>query len=474
MLSERLTTDGVTRSGAAIKGEPSTADVRLMTSPVSRSLLGRLRSSADEGMTLVELMVALVVFGIASTGIAYGIMAATNTTRLDRDRVQASNLASREIEITRSEFTNTSVGATTLGASGTMVNPHPLPAGSAPDLDQFVVTRTVQWAPAGTGTSACDGGATVQYPSLVVDVKVTWAQMGNVQPVVSHTVLTPPKGSLNSNLGFAAIKVQRADGGPASGQVVKLTGPSTSTGTTADDGCAVFSLSSLGLYTASLSTTGYVDNFGIAAPSKTLNVQKGTLSQASFSYDKAATLTVVATAPAGYALPPTLPKQFQLYNTNIQPNFLKTVTAASATTVLSGLWPYSDGYALWPGSCTQSDPVRAGGARAASTVVAPGGSATVSLGFLPVAVHATNVNGDPLINATITVTPDNAAGCVSPETGPWTLGTTGADGSLLTSLPAGTWNVAIAGRTLLTPASTGSLTPGNPPVDVVTQINTLS
>jgi hypothetical protein len=308
----------------------------------------------------------------------------------------------------------------------------------------------------------------------VVDVKVTWPRMENVQPVVSHTVLTPPKGSLNSNLAFVGIKVLRADGTPASGQAVKLSGPSSATSSTADDGCAVFALSTFGTYTASLSTTGYVDNFGVTTPSKTLNVQKAKLTQASFSYDKAAAITARVTAPSGYALPTTLPTRFQMYNTGIQPTGFKTVTATGTTTTITGLWPYADGYALWPGSCTQSDPVRAGGARAANTVVTPGGSASASLDFLPVAVHATNVDGVPLAGAQITVTPSGSAGCVSPETGPWTVGTTAADGTLLTSLPAGSWDVAVAGRTLVAAANTGNLVPGGSPADVIAQITTTS
>ncbi len=428
----------------------------------------------DAGFGLVELMVALVVFGIAATGIAAAMITAIETTRMNRDRVQAANLASRELEITRSEFMNSTDGGASLAAASMVVNPHPLPTGTASALNQFTVTRNVQWIPAGTGTSSCDGGSTVTYPSLAVDVTVTWVQMENVRPIESHTVLTPPKGTLNSSLGFVGIKVLRSDGLPANGQAVTLTGPSTSSRFTAADGCAVFALSTPGTYTATLSTPGYVDNFGVSTPSKTVNVLAGQLTQASFSYDEAATLTVSADAPSGHALPATLPEAFQLYNSGIAPAGIKTVSSSLATTVVPDLWPFSDGYTLWPGTCTQSDPVRAGGSRAPNTVLGPGDSDSADLDFLPVTVNAVNNEGSPLALALITVVPSSSAGCTGVEASPWLIGVTGTDGTLSTSLPAGDWEVRVSGRSPDDAwPTTGSLVPGGATADVTVQISTL-
>lgn len=440
-----------------------------------RPRLDRARFGDDSGMTLIELMWALMIFAIAATGVAYGIMTATNTVRLNKDRVQAANLASREMEITRSEFMNSSTGATDLGATSLTVNPHPLPTGTSVDLTTYTVTRNVEWIPAGAGTSACDGGATVQYPSLLVTVTVTWPRMGSVKPVESRTVLTPPKNSLNSNLAFVGIKVLRADGTPAVGQAVSLSGPSSSTRYTAEDGCAVFSLSSFGTYTAGLSTSGYVDNFGATAPTKTIVASAGTLSQASFYYDKAATLTTTFQAPSGYVLPVNLPKAFTLYNTGITPSGTKAVTTSSATTTVTNLWPFSDGYAMWPGSCTQSDPVKAGGARAANTVIAPGDSGTSTMTFSAVKIRARNSAGTALANATIVVNPVSATGCLAPENSGWLIGTTDSSGILMTSLPAGSWTVSVNGKSPLSAwPVTGNLVPGGTVPTVTAQISTTS
>ena len=142
----------------------------------------------------------MVVLAIASTFIVAGLIATMQTTRSSRNRLQASSLASREMEILRNEFNSSTTTALALGAANQVTDPHPLPggtAGSALKIDgsPYTVVRNVEWLPAGTGKSACDGGAALTYPSLAVNVSVTWPRMGAVQPVVSNTVLTPPKNT---------------------------------------------------------------------------------------------------------------------------------------------------------------------------------------------------------------------------------------------------------------------------------------
>ncbi len=53
------------------------------------------------------------------------------TTRLDKNRVAAANLASRELEITRNEFNSSLTAPGALAAANFVLNPHPLPGQSA-------------------------------------------------------------------------------------------------------------------------------------------------------------------------------------------------------------------------------------------------------------------------------------------------------------------------------------------------------
>ena len=403
-------------------------------------------------MTLIELLFAMVIFAIVAAGTVAGLSGALTTTRSDRNRVAASDLAARELEIVRNTFTASAAGPATVAATTQVVNGNPLPGGTAGnplvvDNTPYTVTRNVEWLPAGSGQSPCDGGAGVTYPSLEVNVTVTWPQMSGVQPVQSTTILTPPKNTLNSGTGFVSVKVLNANGQAASGQTVSLTGPGgTFSDTTASDGCAVFASATSGTYTASISQTGYVDNYGNNVATKSVGLVAGTLSQLTFNYDLAIKLNVTMQTTAGYALPTEFP-QITLANTGLQPAGFKYVAASSATTSITGLWPFvTDGYTSWAGSCTQSDPAASGGSRGAAVIVQPNqtGSATVTLA--PITITARTAGGVPINAGSVIAVPVNAATCAGNDTPNLTLGVTNSLGVLATSLPAGAWKIQIVSK----------------------------
>jgi prepilin-type N-terminal cleavage/methylation domain-containing protein len=438
------------------------------------------RGGSERGLTMIELMVSLVVFAIAATAIVAGLIATMSSTTSSRNRLQASSLAAREMEIVRNEFVATKTGPADLGVANQVTNPHPLPGGIAGsplnvDGSPYTVVRNVEWLAAGTGKSACDGGAALTYPSLAVSVSVTWPRMGSVKPVVANTVLTPPKGILASDLSFVAVRVAGVTNLPMPGQAVKLTGPGGPySDTTAADGCAVFPLSSAGTYIASLDTSGvYVDPVGNTNPSQTFTVALSKLVQGSFSYDLAATLAVTLyTDPSPFSLPTGgvvigLPKpRISLYNIGIPPLGAMSVVSSPTLTALGTtvtsigrLWPYTTGYAIWAGSCKQSDPVAAGGTGVV-VPTPPGATPALSIRLAPVTITATSLLGIPIGSATVTATPVTATNCVAPDTG-LTLGVTNSVGVLTTSLPVGKWILKVGNMNPTT--TTGTLLQNSAP-----------
>jgi len=425
---------------------------------VTRALRRRISSAQpDSGMTLIELMFAMVIFAVVAAGALAGLVAADKTTRGDRNHVAAGNLAARELEISRNEFGSSAAALTTFAAGSLVTNPHPLPggtAGSALVLDNvpFTVVRSVEWLAAGAGKSACDGGATATFPSLAVQVDVSWPQMDGSPHVISNTLLTPSKDVLKGGtLGFAAIKVLDYKGLPAEGRTVQLSGPGgTFTEVTADDGCAVFSTTVGGAYTASLNTSGYVDSYLVANPSKPVTVTVGSLSQATFSYDRSVTFNVTATTTGGFSLPLTMPG-LTFSNAGLLPVGVKLVPSTGSSTNVTGLWPFvAPGYSVWSGTCTQSDPAAAGGTRPAGLYPTPGSSASTTVTLAPVLVTVLK-GGLPLINATVTASPVSTAGCTGVDASPLSLGTTDSLGTLRTSLPAGSWKVMVSSSVVTTP-----------------------
>jgi type II secretory pathway pseudopilin PulG len=399
-------------------------------------------------MTLIELMWAMVIFAFVATATVGALEMSMKTVRSDRSRVAASDLAARELEISRNTFTGSASGPSLITDA---TNPDPLSGGTAGqplviDNVPYTVTRNTEWIVAGTGKSPCDGGATVAYPSMSVTVTVSWSSMGNTQPVSSNTILTPPKNYVQSNtFGYAAIKVLDSNGAAVKGTTVTLTGPGgTLTDTTADDGCAVFQSSTVGSYVASINQAGYVDYYGNQNATKTVSIAVGGLSQATINYDKAATLTVTQTTQGGYSLPTSLP-WLTFANTGLQPTGTRNVQATSASTTVSSLWAFSDGYTMWAGQCQQNDPAASGGTRNPATIGAAGSSGSVNVTLTGATFTVKNGAGLPLTNATVTATPLVTTGCASTEN-PLTLGVTNASGVLKSSLPAGNWTIKISGK----------------------------
>jgi len=131
---------------------------------MTATLLDRIRlrlpdASADDGFSLLEVMVSFVLFVIvasaASAAVANGIRTSDSTTR----RVQATQVAQQDIEKARS------IKASLVSAAG-----YPLTV--AVGNRSFTVTRTVSWS---TGSSCpTTPTAGVEYYVNVTDV-ITWA-----------------------------------------------------------------------------------------------------------------------------------------------------------------------------------------------------------------------------------------------------------------------------------------------------------
>ncbi|WP_157371559.1 prepilin-type N-terminal cleavage/methylation domain-containing protein [Angustibacter sp. Root456] len=414
----------------------------------------RVRGDFDAGFGMVEMLFAMVVFSIIATAVAYGIQSATNSTRLDRNRIQAANLAARELEIVRQEFNDKNIdGPALIGDAGVVTNPHPLAsqvAGNPLTIDglPFTVTRSATWMPSGVGSSACDGGSAVTYPVLAVNVKVSWPRMGSTKPVENNTILTPRKAQVNGTDGYAAVKIVGADGQARSGVPVTVSdGAMSATATTADDGCAVVQFSGLpaapSSFTATVSVGGWVSNTFNATATGSLSLEQGKMKSTSIAYDQAGALQAQLTTAGGFALPSqTVP--ITIYSTDIVGG-TKAFPGAGPSTTIGSLWPAPAGYVSWPGACRMSDPSSAGTSRQPATVVAPGGTGTISHYLTPVEATVVNSSLLPVQNATIRGYATSTSGCTTDAT--LTLGVTDSSGRLKTSLPAGTWELRADGLT---------------------------
>jgi type II secretory pathway pseudopilin PulG len=391
----------------------------------------------EEGLTLLELVVALSVFAVVTGGIAATIDSGLTLTRNNRERSVAANLASQEMDTVRStDFTAIAARTVTQDVDGTT----------------FTIDRELTWVAKNATNGPCDG--TNQNPELLrVRVLVTWPNMRGVAPVTSDTTMAPPVGAYSANSGHIAVKVLDANAAGEFGTSVSITGPMSESEPTNDDGCAFFAFLTPGSYSVVLNTVGYVNRQGVQHPSQTVGVTSGNVSSVQFDYDQATTLSLTFAPSAGGTPPNDL--GISLGNTQFQPTGVALYPGSGLSRSIGNLFPAADGYTAWAGSCADADPegqqVGGGGpywpgGQRDDPLEAPAGGTTVGTVALASATVTVKSTGSlPVVGATVVATHAADSMCAAGET--HTLGTTDATGTLLTALPYGTWKLTVTGRT---------------------------
>ena len=123
-----------------------------------RARLG-LDSSHDGGLTLIEVVVAMMIFMVITTGLLYTMTSLLGITRDSRPRQVATNLAAQEIDLARSigDVFNVQLVERTVELNG----------------DRFTVKREAEWDSNAAVTEPCGaGGGTLRFKR--VKVTVSW------------------------------------------------------------------------------------------------------------------------------------------------------------------------------------------------------------------------------------------------------------------------------------------------------------
>ena len=174
-------------------------------------------TDATPACTLVELVVAMMVFAVVALGVAYSMLSVLSITNDSRSRQVAANLAAQEIDLTRSvaDIFSLQDRSTTETVNGTV----------------YTLDRKTDWVTA-TGIAAdCGvGGGTLQYKRI--NVTVTWPRMVGSNPVRADTVLAPSSKINDPLLGTILVRVKNA-GGTGSANVTVTATPVSGTGATA-------------------------------------------------------------------------------------------------------------------------------------------------------------------------------------------------------------------------------------------------
>lgn len=383
----------------------------------------------QSGLTLVEVIVAMMVFSIVAVGVAYTL---TNILTLNMDarsRVVAANIAAEEIDKARSMEDVFKVVGTGHGDGNA---PDDVPSSTVPVGGiNYYVYLDARWVTDGDTTSQCGAAAATGNAALKykrINVTVTWDGMRPGTALVrSDTVISPNSRINEPTLGSIVIAVEDELGSPQSG-ITSITTPTVQTGNAAAavtaqgletdaDGCSYVLKVVPGTYDVKLTKTGYVDVYQSANTSSTAvaTVTAGGTALASFIFDNGALIT--STYPSGAMIP-----------TNLQTTFSTTF----ADTVMSGanpqrVFPFGAGYQVIAGTvndngaCKSPDPaawpIRGDGAvatRPDPVTIAPGSAASVPVALGEVAVNTSSLKGK-YITAVLQTTGSNGdPGCKTP------------------------------------------------------------
>jgi type II secretory pathway pseudopilin PulG len=406
-----------------------------------RLVLARLRRAKreDGGVTLVEVLTASMVFMIVSTTVLYGLVRAQQTTRENRQRTVAANVAAREMDTARNIADLATLGNTA----------YDFPVAG----EVYHVLRTAEWINRDATASPCDGGTGRFVAYKRINVQVKWDTMGKVAPVQTDTIVNPGVGSYDPTLGNLAVSVLDRSAAARSNVIITVTGTGGSVAqTTGSDGCAFFAQLVPGTFSVTASEPGSVDEQGVATPLATTSVSTGTTTSTRFTYDDATALALVL-GTATYPAPANLP--ITVANTRLQPSGVKRVVTSGTAPTVAGLFPFTSGYSVWSGGCNDADPegkiqpgnvtpIYSGARRPNPISVTPAGNTAVAVPMVPVRV-ALRRAGLPLSGVVVTATHIPPTGapdveCASGES--FVLGTTPTTGDLLVSMPVGQWTLS--------------------------------
>lgn len=398
--------------------------------------LNRLRraTAGESGFTIIEILVAMLVFVVLITAVVSTMVAALNLTRNNRSRSVAANLASQQVDSVQQaaaqDFSSLPVGETILTQTV--------------DGTAYTITQDLEWQSKSSQVGPCSGGTTASgLAYLHVQETVTWPNMRGTVAPLSETLLTPPVGTYDPTTGHIAVTVIDRNAQPIADANVTISGNGVgSTQATASDGCAFFAYLDPGTYTITMNSSGFVDGQGNPNPSQSATVTAGTITSLQFVYGQASSLTLNFSGPTGSIMPPSF--MLTVANTSLLPDGTNAYGPGGSSQTVSSLFPYLSGYQAWAGDCIDSDP--GGSKRIAPVAMTPGGNSTAAVVMPGVKVVVKNTSGVVQANQVVLFKHATDNQCPAGDTLTYTK--TDATGTLTAATPYGLWTVQVQGRTV--------------------------
>lgn len=291
----------------------------------------------EAGLSLIEVIIAMMIFAMIATGIGYTMLAALSLTKDSSARQQAANLAAQEIDLTRSidNLFNLQNRTTTTTINGRT----------------YTITRTAAWVSDPDVNQRCGiGGGILRYKK--VNVTVGWTGMTSGTPSVHADTLIDPGVRINDpDLGTVLISVTDSGGNPVVGATVNVSPATPADGAqslsaqpavTDSEGCTYALKVEPGNYDVVVSMAGYIDVTQNATPSTLVSVKKSSASAAMTTLDLGGFFPLNLTT--NYSDPVEVPS-------NLDVSFVSTYGTSLAPTTPNPVtrFPFPAGYEVLAG-----------------------------------------------------------------------------------------------------------------------------
>ncbi|WP_029287153.1 prepilin-type N-terminal cleavage/methylation domain-containing protein [Cellulomonas sp. HZM] len=411
------------------------------------SVLERRRS--DEGVTLVEVVVAMFIFALVSTGIIYGLISVKILTRDSRARQVATNLAAGEIDLVR----DTSDLFTLLDRDRDV----------SLNGDTYHLHRATQWVTDPNQDLSCGAGSTTSLRYKRVNVTVTWDGMRQGAQAVRADTLVQPAQKINDpskgtiivsvmgydGTGRGGVSVSAAPSSPPNGALALAAAPSP----TDAQGCSYILKVMPGNYDVTIGKASYLDPAQSASSTRTVGVSAGQAVAVQFEYDQKATFNAQYAANYTPAGSETLrvPDQPTTTFTNTYGTFVSTPSSSALLTRAIDRYPFASGYDVFAGACASSDPVAwpsttSGGftwtgERQPAVAAVPGGSVATPVNLGIVKLSLGSIGTGRYLKAVSTTPPGGSddPGCSSTTTYTFGAAQLPSNGNVTIALPYGSW-----------------------------------
>lgn len=339
----------------------------------------------NDGFALIEVIISSLLVALIVIATLTGFDAVGKATADERFHDQAAVLLAESQEALRSD---PSSAFDTLVAETNAGEPHTYTAslGSGTGSETYTITQSAAYVENSTQTTTCSTGSK-QTPAfnVLITSSITWPQLlaAKRKPMTQSSVITPPDGS---GLQVDVINEESSPVTHIEGATVNVTeGTITTSASTSKEGCAIFGAIPSTTVNLEVYKPRYVAPSGeykvIAkevsiAPNltthRTVTLEEGGAIEAEFVYEKKAEFENMPvtgdTFVASNANMGVQPK-FELGSTKITTFSNGTYEALTGTyeptakTAINaedyengGLFPFTTGYSVYAGDCTENKP----------------------------------------------------------------------------------------------------------------------